>query len=628
VAARPTRLSALALIMLVVITAFGWIGARQIRSPAQVAADTAAPRPSPITIPVVRRTLAAKVIVRGTVRFGAPQAVVLASSQLKQGGAISDIVTRAPRARTELQAGEVAMTVDGRPVFVLPGTIPMHRDLRPGDSGQDVLQLERALRALGPAPGAVDGRYDAATEAAVATFYLRRGWDPFGPTDAQLDQLHTAEATAAQARDARLQAVGNVEQAQRTARPADVAQARIDTNTARQAVSAAELRVTTAEAKLSAAQAAAANASAGETVAGANGQRDIAQADADVVAKQNALAAAQEEARQAQANVLTIPAEATLSDRIAADAAARLAQQAVVQAQADLTASTAAANAIRASTGADVVRAHNDGAKLVRDVTVADGELRSARESLGAARRQVRLDRLKARLLTRRVDTTTLRAIVAASGQEERRTAAEVARLAQQMGVSVPANEMLFFPNLPVRVDAVKAKRGNTVAGRVMNVTNSRLAIDSSLSVSDARLVRVGDPVAIEDQDLGIRARGRVTRVSRTPGTNGVDPSRFYMAVVPVTNLASLVGASVKLTIAVKSTHGAVLAVPVSALSIGGDGRSRVQVRHGQRIDLVPVDPGLAAEGLAEVRPTRGRLRRGDLVVVGTRDPAPVGGGP
>ena len=628
-AARPTRLTVLALGLMIVITVVGWIGARQIKSPAQVAADTAPPKPSPITIPVVRRTLSAKVIVRGTVRFGAPQAVVLASSQLKAGGAASDIVTRAPRARTELGAGEVAMTVDGRPVFVLPGTIPMHRDLGPGDRGPDVLQLERALRRLGLATGPVDGIYDAATAAAVSTFYLRRGWDPFGPTETQLDQLHTAEAAAAQARDARLQAVNNVEQAQRTTRPADVAQARIDTNAARQAVSAATLRVSTAQARLAAAQAAAANASAGTSVAGANGQRDVAQADADVAAKQTALAAAQEEARQAQAARLTLPSDATLSDRVAADAAAQLAAQGVTQAQADLAASVAAANAARVSAGADVTRAQNDGAKLVRDVTVAQAELRSAQDSLVASRRQVRLDELKAQLLTRRVDTTTMRAIVTSAAQEEQRTAAEVGRLARRIGVQVPANELVFFANLPVRVDAVKAKRGNVVSGRVMNVTNSRLAIDSSLSVSDVRLVRVGDPVVIEDQDLGVTANGRVTRVVHTPGTNGVDPSRFYMAVVPTSRLPSLVGASVKLTIAVKSTNGAVLAVPVSALSIGGDGRSRIQVRHGNRIELVPVDPGLAAEGLAEVRPTGGGLHPGDLVVVGSRDPTlAVGGGP
>src|SRR4051812_16670961 len=169
-ATRSTRITVLALGLLVAITLVGWIGARQIRSPAQVAADTAPPRPSPITIPVVRRTLAAKVIVRGTVRFGAPQAVVLATPQLKQGGTLGDIVTRAPRARTKLGLGSVAMLVDGRPVFVLPGAIPMHRDLRPGDRGPDVLQLERALRRLGLSPGAIDGRYDTATAAAVASF--------------------------------------------------------------------------------------------------------------------------------------------------------------------------------------------------------------------------------------------------------------------------------------------------------------------------------------------------------------------------------------------------------------------------------------------------------------------------
>jgi peptidoglycan hydrolase-like protein with peptidoglycan-binding domain len=626
--ARHTRVLALALTALVAVTLVGWIGARQIRSPAQVAAETAPPKASPITIPVVRRTLSAKVIVRGTVRYGAPQAVVLGTSQIKQGLS-SDIVTRAPRAKAELGAGSVAMAVDGRPVFVLPGAIPMHRDLRPGDTGPDVRQLERALQRLGFSPGAVDGRYDTGTEAAVAAFYLRHGYDPFGPTDVQLDQLRTAQTAAAQARDAQLQAQSSVEQAQRTIRPADVAQARIDANNARDAIGTANLRVATAQAKLEAAQAAAANASSGEAVAVANGQRDQAQANADVAAKQAALDAAVQESQQAEAARLALPPDATLSDRIAADAAARQAAQAIVQSQAELAAAGAAANAVKVSSGADVTKARTDAGKLVRDVNVAAAELRRAREATATARRQARLAALKARVLTRKTDTSTLRAIVSSTGRERRRTAAEAARLARRAGVQVPANEFLFFTNLPVRVDAVKAKRGNTVSGRVMNVTNSRLAIDSSLSVSDVRLVRVGDPVVIEDQDLGVKARGRVTKVVRTPGTNGVDPSRFYMAVVPTSNLPSLVGASVKLTISVKSTNGAVLAVPVSALSIGGDGRSRVQIRHGNRIDLVHVDPGLAAEGLAEVRPTTaGRLRPGDLVVIGERNPAQPPGGP
>src|SRR5439155_958821 len=197
ISGRSKRTAVLVFAVLIGLALVGWAAARQIRSPAQIAADTAPPKPSAITVPVVRRTLSTEVIVRGTVRYGDPQAVVLGVSKLKQasGTNSSDIVTRPPRRGLRLAAGHVAMTVDGRPVFVLPGAIPMHRDLRPGDHGQDVRQLERALKNLGFNPGAVDGHYDSATAGAVSAFYLHPGWDPFGATDTQPDQLRTAPAS-------------------------------------------------------------------------------------------------------------------------------------------------------------------------------------------------------------------------------------------------------------------------------------------------------------------------------------------------------------------------------------------------------------------------------------------------
>jgi hypothetical protein len=189
------------------------------------------------------------------------------------------------------------------------------------------------------------------------------------------------------------------------------------------------------------------------------------------------------------------------------------------------------------------------------------------------------------------------------------------------MGISVPANEVLFFPTLPLRVDAVKVKLGDSAAGQqVMTVSNSRLAIDSSLALDDAKLVRAGAPVKIEEPDLGVRTRGVVSRVAARPGTNKVDPSRVYLEVTPSTASAQVVGASVKLTIGVESTRDAVLSVPVTALSVGADGSSRVQVqRVGGQTDYVTVQPGLAAQGLVEVRPLRGRLAPDDLVLVGSR---------
>jgi hypothetical protein len=153
-----------------------------------------------------------------------------------------------------------------------------------------------------------------------------------------------------------------------------------------------------------------------------------------------------------------------------------------------------------------------------------------------------------------------------------------------------------------------------------MTVSNTRLAVDSSLSITDAKLVKPGADVKIEEPDLGIKTTGKVTQVAQAPGTHKVDPGRVYLQVTPGTAPAQLVGSSVKLTVSVKSTDKAVLVVPVTALSVGADGTSRVQVeRPGGKNEYVTVAPGLAAQGLVEVRPVRGKLAPGDLVIVGER---------
>ena len=170
-----------------------------------------------------------------------------------------------------------------------------------------------------------------------------------------------------------------------------------------------------------------------------------------------------------------------------------------------------------------------------------------------------------------------------------------------------------------MRVDSVAAERGSQLSGDVMTVSNTRLAIDSSLSPQEKDLVHVGDRVRIEESDLRIDISGRVSRVADKPGTNAnFDPGRTYFEVTPFDAPAALVGASVKLSIAVQSTAGEVLAVPISALSIGADGRERVQVDRAGRASLVYVRTGLRAQGLVEVSPRQaGELTEGDLVVVG-----------
>ncbi len=233
------------------------------------------------------------------------------------------------------------------------------------------------------------------------------------------------------------------------------------------------------------------------------------------------------------------------------------------------------------------------------------------------------------RVLEHPDDNSLKQLVVQAAGKEARSTQQDVSRLARRIGVTVPADEVLFFGTLPLRIDSVRVRRGDVVNGRVMTVSNSRLAIDSSLSITDAKLVHPGAPVQIEEPDLGIKTTGVVSQVADAPGTHKVEQGRVYLSITPKSAPAQLVGASVKLTIAVKSTQQAVLTVPITALTVGADGNSRVQVqRGGGGSDYVTVEPGLAAQGLVEVRPVKGSLAAGNLVIVGKRDASAGSGAP
>ena len=79
-AARSRRTVAVGLVAALLLSVGAWVAGAQIRSPAQVAAETAAPDPSAITVPVEDRVLSSEVIGRGPVLYGSPQPVVLATS--------------------------------------------------------------------------------------------------------------------------------------------------------------------------------------------------------------------------------------------------------------------------------------------------------------------------------------------------------------------------------------------------------------------------------------------------------------------------------------------------------------------------------------------------------------------
>src|SRR6266496_1750701 len=104
-----------------------------------------------------------------------------------------------------------------------------------------------------------------------------------------------------------------------------------------------------------------------------------------------------------------------------------------------------------------------------------------------------------------------------------------------------------------------------------------------------------------DSPDLGLQATGVVSRVADTPGTDGADGYHVYFEVIVDETPVKLEGVSLRLTIPVESTGGAVTVVPISALFLAADGTSRVQVEKNGKLEFVEVKPGLSADGFVEI---------------------------
>ena len=194
-----------------------------------------------------------------------------------------------------------------------------------------------------------------------------------------------------------------------------------------------------------------------------------------------------------------------------------------------------------------------------------------------------------------------------------------------QPGVQVPADELIFVPSAPVRVTELIVEPGSQPDGVLITGTDLLVAVDSSLPLEEVSLVAAGMEAQLDEPDLGIDARGVVSRVAEAPGTDGVDGFHVYLEVRVDDAPPNLVGASVRVTIPIESTSDKVLAVPVSALSLGADGSTRVQVSTERGLLFVEVEPGLAADGFVEVTPLEGALEPGELVVIGFEQSASSG---
>ena len=184
---RRRRFILLGIVALVVVAAAGaLLLTSQIKSPAEQAAQTRPPARTELTAPVQQTVLTTTLLAQGVV--GPPKEVSPSAIGGAGGGGgaaaanqdVQPIVTRIFRhTGSTVGQGSVLLEVAGQPFFVLQGTVPAYRNLEPGETGPDVVELQDDLQSLGYSTGAdASGSFGGGTSAAVDAYYKGIGYTP------------------------------------------------------------------------------------------------------------------------------------------------------------------------------------------------------------------------------------------------------------------------------------------------------------------------------------------------------------------------------------------------------------------------------------------------------------------
>ncbi|MGF3054307.1 hypothetical protein ACQUSY_10165 [Microbacterium sp. YY-03] len=308
-----------------------------------------------------------------------------------------------------------------------------------------------------------------------------------------------------------------------------------------------------------------------------------------------------------------------------ADEAFRAAQQSVTDAQTNVNQAQAAYdNAANGSVDPVALKqADNRVSAAQRAVTAAEndpdfeGDLQGLRDDLALA--QLERDQLFA-------DPDTSGEWSALESARAGLTSAQesLADAREAIQPYLPSSEVLYLTQLPRLVNEVNIARGSAPEGVAMSVSGATLELAGSVAAADGKLLAVGTVATFAMPD-DTEHTATITKIE--PGKNATDRWSVTLEPAPFTaeQIQQVQGSNVRVQIPVGATEGDVLSVPPSALTAGPGGESRVEVvvgdpRDGEKAEtrLVTVETGLAAGGYVEVKPIKGELEKGDLVVVGS----------
>ncbi|MGA8787774.1 MAG: hypothetical protein WB535_02370 [Paenarthrobacter sp.] len=158
--------------VLIVIAGLGityWAGASSTAGTEPV---PPAPGVVPVSATVERRAVAKQVVLSGKVIAGAQSALQASPTE----GVDRLVVTAVAKEIGSLVVpGELLAVVSGRPLLILPSSVPLYRDISPNDSGPDVKALQGVLAGFGYAC-ATTGTFDRATQQSLASWYQAAGF--------------------------------------------------------------------------------------------------------------------------------------------------------------------------------------------------------------------------------------------------------------------------------------------------------------------------------------------------------------------------------------------------------------------------------------------------------------------
>lgn len=248
-----------------------------------------------------------------------------------------------------------------------------------------------------------------------------------------------------------------------------------------------------------------------------------------------------------------------------------------------------------------------------------------------------------------------------AAGEYGRGTASAVAALYKSAGytpvggaanASLPSGEVVFAIGFPVIVSEMAASVGDAAEAANISVSFGDLAVRTQVDSRTAQLLRPGQEVEITSEILGKSVDGKVVSTNssepasaadeagmKPDGETGDEPDtgsgaenpeassgssaveQQTILIEPVDSLpASWAGQDVRVTITSASSKEKVLAVPVTAISMGADGKAFVVVSEDSDSSTqrkVPVKLGVTGSGLVQVTALEGRIEEGQRVIVG-----------